>query len=220
MDYILLTALVLFCIAGYFAIHFRSQLNELQNDYKLKNELIQSLERQRDIQSKDYYEMARQASAMQELARNIQENQKEALRIQEAHLRAEFELQAKSIRADAVQRAKVVNKGFDAETFSPLLQNKWNSKDFRHIGDPIDFLILSGAEDVRSDLQEEIDSVIILEVKTGNSDLNKVQRRIRDAIVAQRVQFALYNVDTKTIRIWSHDNPKGKNNEPPQESIS
>jgi len=210
MDYILLAALVLFCVASYLTIHFSSRLNKLQKDYKLQNELLQSVERQRDTQSKDYYEMARRASVMEDLARKIEEHQKEALRVQEAHLRAEFELQARSIRADAVQRAKVVNKGFDGETFSPFLIQGWSAKDFRHIGDPIDYMVFIGAEDVRSGLQDELDGVVILEVKTGGSDLNKVQRRIRDAVVNGDVEFALYNADDKTIRLWSQRDPKGK----------
>jgi predicted Holliday junction resolvase-like endonuclease len=71
-------------------------------------------------------------------------------------------------------------------------------------------MVFIGAEDVRAGLQDELDGVVILEVKTGGSDLNKVQRRIRDAVVNGDVEFALYNADDKTIRVWSPRDPKGK----------
>lgn len=210
MDYVLLVALVLFCIATYLAIHFSSRLSKLQNDYKLQTELLQSTERQRDVQSKDYYEMSQKANAFEKCIRGLEETHAMNLKYQRDHLEAAFELQAKAIRADAVQRAKVVNKGFDGETFSPFLIQEWSAKDFRHIGDPIDYMVFIGAEDVRSNLQSELDGIVLLEVKTGDSDLNKVQRRIRDAVVNGDVEFALYNADDKTIRIWSQRDPKGK----------
>lgn len=127
-------------------------------------------------------------------------------------MRAEFINKGAAIRKDAIEKSRVVNKGFDGETFSPFLQDTWSPRDYRHLGDPVDFVIFDGAEMVRADLQEEITSVTILEIKTGNADMNKVQRRIRDAIVAGRTQFAIYNPDNKEIRIWSPQNPKGKIN--------
>lgn len=128
----------------------------------------------------------------------------------EKRLAAEFRVREAAIRKDAIERARVVNKGFDGETFSPLLQDRWTSKDFRHIGDPIDFLILAGADAIRAELQDTIDEVILLEVKTGSADMNKVQRRVRDAVVEGRVQFGIFNPDEDSLRLWSKENPKGK----------
>lgn len=133
-----------------------------------------------------------------------------AIQTYEDKLRAEFALEQKSIRQDAIARSKIVNKGFDAETFSPFIQTQWQPTDFRHIGNPIDYLICDGAEAVRSDLQDELKSITLLDIKTGGADLNKVQRRIRDAIVASKVQFAIYNPDDNSLRIYSPTNPKGK----------
>lgn len=128
----------------------------------------------------------------------------------ETKLRAEFADTEAKIRKDAVERAKYVSKGFDGETFSPLLQKSWLSTDFRHIGDPIDYLVISGASLVRAGLEEDIESITLLEIKTGGADMNKVQRRIRDAVVKGKVQFGLYNPDTQVTRIWSPTNPTGK----------
>ncbi len=172
---------------------------------KYHNEQVSSYERERS-------ELMDTCRELRDNWRVLQDSIPEQLLIRTRQLEAEFALKAKSIREDAVQKSKVVNKGFDGETFSPLLQNRWMSRDFRHMGDPIDFLVLAGADNVRSGLEDEIMSIVLLEVKTGSSDLNKVQRKIRDAVIAGKVEFCLYNPDTKIIRSWSINNPKGKDN--------
>lgn len=144
--------------------------------------------------------------------RELSKQMEHRLLEQEGRLRAEFITKGAAIRKDAIEKSRVVNKGFDGETFAPFLQDQWLCKDFRHISDPVDYLVLDGAEMVRSGLQEEINSITILEIKTGNADMNTVQRRIRDAVVAGRTQFAVYNVETKEMRIWSPSNPRGKTN--------
>lgn len=150
----------------------------------------------------------------------LQEAHASSLQDVEERMAATFRVRETSIRKDAIEKAKSITKGFDGETFSPFLIGKWNPRDYKHMGDPIDYLILDGAENVRSGLQEEIDSITLLEIKTGSSDMNTVQRRIRDAVVANRVQFAIYNPDTKITRIWSPSNPKGKDNELGQSTVT
>ncbi len=191
-------------------IYLRKELKDLRQQYNLQEEIVQSAKRIADDSIYEANEFRRRARIMEQLATAQENRTKEELQLQKLNLEARFALEAQGIRREAVQKAKVINKGFDGETFSPLLQKNWTSKDFRHIGDPIDFLVLAGAEAIRSDFQEEIDNVVLLEIKTGSSDLNKVQRRIRDAVVSNKVQFAVYNPDTKTTRIWSSENPKGK----------
>lgn len=116
----------------------------------------------------------------------------------------------KEIRADALKRAKTINHGFSSENFAPLLAPQDpntpacinNHKDFRHIGDPIDYLIVCGADSIRKKESDDITHVFLLDIKTGKASLNKVQRRIRDAIKEGRVSFAIYNTDTKSFRSW------------------
>lgn len=117
-------------------------------------------------------------------------------------VQAEFDAKIPGIRAEAIKSAKRVSRGFDVENVSPLLQQQFSSRDFRHIGDPVDFIIFAGADRVRDGQQNLISEVIIMDIKTGTSDLNTVQRRIRDAIVAGRVRFAVFNTDSNTIRFW------------------
>jgi hypothetical protein len=79
----------------------------------------------------------------------------------------------------------------------------FNVRDFRFIGDPIDYLCIDGLSDLLDGVNEE-DSVTIylLDIKSGKASLSKVQRRIRDAVVAGRVKFASFNPDTQSYREW------------------
>lgn len=69
------------------------------------------------------------------------------------------------------------------------------------MGDPVDFLVFAGMDEVRHGKQT-IDEVVLLDIKTGKAQLNKIQRRIRDAVVEGRVVFATYNTDTQELRTW------------------
>lgn len=110
----------------------------------------------------------------------------------------------KEIRADAVARSRVVNHGFSVENFAPILSDM-HHKDFRHLGDPIDYLVFDGSDAVRNKTETEIGRILLLDIKTGNAKLNTIQRRIRDAVVEGRVYFAVYNPDTQTFKTWPEE---------------
>ena len=101
-----------------------------------------------------------------------------------------------SIRSDAVSRSRSVIRGQATEHLAPLTMPSVNIKDFRFIGNPIDYLVFCGASDITDKQNDQIEKVILLEIKSGKSKLNKVQRRIRDAVKEGRVEFAIYNPDT------------------------
>lgn len=108
----------------------------------------------------------------------------------------------KAARADAVKRATAVAHGFESENFAPLIDERWNHKDFRHMGDPIDYLVLDGMSDIRGNSKLPLEEVVLLDIKTGGSQLNTIQRRIRDAVIEGRVRFAVFNTDTGITRAW------------------
>jgi hypothetical protein len=57
------------------------------------------------------------------------------------------------------------------------------------IGSPIDMLVFDGL----SDPEKELD-IIILEIKTGRSALNKNERRVSDAVEPGRVTYEVYEL--------------------------
>ena len=102
----------------------------------------------------------------------------------------------------SIAASKKIIESYVWENFAPSLQNKFSLKDFRHFGDPIDYVIFDGAAAVRDGLSEEINQIIFLDIKTGESSLSKVQRKIRDALLQNRISFLTYNPETNTYKDW------------------
>ena len=106
MDYILLVALVLFVIASYLAIHFNSRLSALQKDYKLKEEFLQYANKEADQAKAESLEQQHRADVFQKIISDLEEKHNSFIELQKKQLIAEFELQAKAIRAE-IGRAHV-----------------------------------------------------------------------------------------------------------------
>lgn len=109
---------------------------------------------------------------------------------------------------EAIIKAKAVIKGFDGETFAPWIiadgEQALSPRDFRHLGDPIDYIIFDGVNDVHGNRQDDISRIILLDIKTGHSDLTKVQRRIRDAVINGKVEFAVFNPQDNTFKTYQN----------------
>jgi predicted Holliday junction resolvase-like endonuclease len=94
------------------------------------------------------------------------------------------------IRADAIQRSQAVIVGKVTEHLVPYLpQFRYNPKDARFIGSPIDLVVFDGLD------REAVEQVVFIEVKTGNSSLTKRERQIRDAIRAGKVTWAEMRIE-------------------------
>lgn len=110
-------------------------------------------------------------------------------------------VELKEAREDAVKKSRYVNKGFAAETFTPF-NTKWSPKDFNHLGQPVDYIIFDGSEEVRGG-SDTLNSIVILDVKTGNAQLTPLQRRIKECVIAGRITFAIYNPDKEETKEWT-----------------
>ncbi len=87
-------------------------------------------------------------------------------------------------RQDAINRSSAVILGKVTEHAIPFhAQFPFNPKDARFIGSPIDMIVFDGAE------AEDVVDVYILEIKTGESKLNKRQRLVKDAVLNGRVHW-------------------------------
>ena len=92
-------------------------------------------------------------------------------------------------RQDAINRSKAVILGKVTEHLVPFQKDfPFNPKEARFIGSPIDIIVFDGIDN------EDIVDIYILEIKTGNSSLNKRQRLIRDAVINKRVHWRELNV--------------------------
>lgn len=111
----------------------------------------------------------------------------------------------KAIRDDANKRSRAVIRGQATEHLVPFICTDYAVKDYRFLGNPIDFLICDGLSAIKDKTSTKINWVVLMDVKTGNAQLSKSERRIRDAIVGGRVKFVTYNPDTKETREWKHE---------------
>jgi predicted Holliday junction resolvase-like endonuclease len=88
------------------------------------------------------------------------------------------------IRSDAIQRSRSVIIGKVTEHVVPYLPEfRFNPKDARFIGSPIDFIVFDGLD------QDSLVDVVFVEVKTNTSTLSRRERQSRDAIAAGRVKW-------------------------------
>ena len=96
-------------------------------------------------------------------------------------------------RKDAIQRSMAVVTGKVTEHIAPFLpQFKYNPKDARFIGSPIDLVIFDGYSD------GEPKGIIFVEVKTGSSGLSTKERRLRDLIQERVVSWEELHVPVAT----------------------
>lgn len=98
-------------------------------------------------------------------------------------------------RKDSIKRSRSVLRGQATEHLAPYILKNTNPKDYRFLGNPIDYVCFEGLSDILDGTSDNIKSIHFIDIKTGKSTLNKTQRRIRDAIKDSRVQFSLINLD-------------------------
>lgn len=94
-------------------------------------------------------------------------------------------------RADSIKRQRSILKGQATEQLAPYINSEYNPKDYKFIGDPIDYIIFDGMSDINSK-EDEITSIVFMDIKTGKSQLNRVQKAVKKAIEEGRFEFQVY----------------------------
>jgi predicted Holliday junction resolvase-like endonuclease len=98
-------------------------------------------------------------------------------------------------RKDALKKSRSILRGQASEHLAPYVIPNTNPKDYRFMGNPVDYICFEGLSDLLDNKTNEISSVKFIDIKTGKSSLNKSQRKIRDAIKANKVNFEVINLD-------------------------
>ena len=92
----------------------------------------------------------------------------------------------KEIRKDAVKKSRAAIAGRVTEQIAPFLPEfKYNPKDARFIGSPIDFIVFDGLD------EGELRRIVFVEVKSGKSTLSRREKLVRDAIEENRVEWEI-----------------------------
>ena len=88
-------------------------------------------------------------------------------------------------RKDSTKKQRATIKGQISETLAPWSMTIVDSvSELNFLGNPIDFVGFKGL-----DGKGDVD-IKFIEVKSGNSKLNSNQRRVRDAVIAKRIEWA------------------------------
>ena len=73
-------------------------------------------------------------------------------------------------------------------TLLPHFPKDLKASEARFLGDPIDFVFFKGKD------EQNITEVVFLEVKSGKSQLNPIEKQLREAIEQKRVSWHEYRV--------------------------
>jgi len=88
-------------------------------------------------------------------------------------------------RKDSTKKQRATIKGQISETLAPWSMTIVDSvSELSFLGNPIDFIGFKGL-DGKGDIE-----IKFIEVKSGKSKLNSNQRRVRDAVIAKRIEWA------------------------------
>lgn len=97
--------------------------------------------------------------------------------------------QIPEIREDAIKHSRAVLSGQFSEQIAPYLPDfPFNPTEARFIGKPIDFVVFKGMD------EKKIDEIVFVEVKSGQSQLSKVEKTLKEAIENRQVSWHEYKV--------------------------
>lgn len=100
-----------------------------------------------------------------------------------------WEEQIPGIKKDSIERSRASLGGQFSEQLAPYLPNfKYKPTECKFLGKPVDLIVFDGLD------EKEIAEIVFVEVKSGGSELNTVQRKIRDAVKAGRVRWDEYRI--------------------------
>ncbi|MCR4580300.1 MAG: Holliday junction resolvase [Treponema sp.] len=99
----------------------------------------------------------------------------------------------RNLRSDAINRSRAVIGGQVVEQLAPFLPDfPCNPSDARFIGKPVDFLAFPGLSD-----KDHVEEVLLIEVKTGHSELSAREKEIKRAVKEGRVRYVEYRFNGK-----------------------
>ena len=106
--------------------------------------------------------------------------------------RKEMEEKIPELREDAIKQSRAVLSGQFSEQIAPYLPNfPYKPTEARFIGKPVDFIIFKGMD------EKKIEEVVFVEVKSGQSQLSKTEKNLRETIQNKKVSWDEYRVAEK-----------------------
>jgi predicted Holliday junction resolvase-like endonuclease len=138
--------------------------------------------RMNDMQSRLLKEQERlsESQSKQDQQISLRANQ-----IAEAYLQKE----EKRIRADAVEKSRSVVQGKVTENLIPYFDVcKYNPRDMRFFGSPLDFIIFDGLD------EGTMRKIVFVEVKTGKSKLSGREKLVKNCIDQKLIEYEIWTI--------------------------
>lgn len=102
--------------------------------------------------------------------------------------REELSNQKKKAKERSTRAVFSVNIGLYLEKIAPALPGfSYDCHDCRALFDPIDYIVFEGLTK-----KKRVESIQVIDIKTGGSQLKEHQRQIKDAIEKKRVEWQTY----------------------------
>ena len=93
------------------------------------------------------------------------------------------------IRESAIKQSRAVLSGQFSEQIAPYLPDfPFKPTEARFIGKPIDFIVFKGMD------EKNIDEIVFVEVKSGQSQLSKVEKTLKSAVENKKILWREYKV--------------------------
>jgi len=106
-----------------------------------------------------------------------------------------LEKEEEKIREDAIKRSARTLSGKTLEKLVPFLEKfPYDAHDVRWLGDPIDLVIFDGYSSSKEH-GKDLNQIVFCEVKSGESELNSSQRKIKDLVEKKKVRWEEFRIE-------------------------
>ena len=172
-------------------LHYRASLETLEAQESYEN-LLFSIEREKETVGNTIENLQTHVLYLQEENR-LKVREADSLTNQIAQITTQNEEKSQEIKKQKGRAASAhTTKGQILEKWCPFLEHPdidpdWEAKNWAFMGQPIDYIVFDWRNDKTLNMLDG--KIIMLDVKSGKSQLTTKQRRIRDLIKAGRVEW-------------------------------
>ena len=104
----------------------------------------------------------------------------------------QWELNLPKIRSESIKRSRQVIGGQFSEQLAPYLPDfPYKPTECKFMGKPIDLIVFNGMD------EKNINEIIFVEIKSGDSKLSTTERKLRDCIKEKRIRWQEYRISKK-----------------------
>ncbi|MBI4141350.1 hypothetical protein HY484_00320 [Candidatus Woesearchaeota archaeon] len=101
----------------------------------------------------------------------------------------EWEDKVPDIRESAIKQSRSVLTGQFSEQLAPYLPDfPFSPSEARFVGKPIDFIVFKGLDN------KSPEEIVFVEVKSGKSRMNDVEKKLKDVIEQKKVSWNEYRI--------------------------